>query len=455
MDIFLLPSLYEGLGMVLIEAQANGLPCIASTEVPKVADMGNINFIDLNNKEDFIKTVLDDKLKRKDCINKIESDGYGIKKEAEKLEKIYLDNNRVRVCHIVSGLRGGGVESMIYNYCSRMTKDEIKFYLLYQHEPSKKNVSELKKIGFELKRIPSKIKHPLKNYLSTYKFLKDNRIDVVHCHMTLMNFIPLIAARKLNIKVRICHSHNSDVREKNIFKQIIEKYLKHLCIKNSSVLLSCGEDAGKYLYGNNRFLIVTNAIDLSKFAFNSNKRRKIKNKYNLKDDDILIGHIGRFTNQKNHEFIINLFYKLLQKNSNYKLILIGDGENKKAIEEKIDKLKISKQVIMPGIVNNPADYYNAMDIFVLPSLWEGLPVVGIEAQANGLQCFFSDNIDLRVAITNKVKLLSLDENKWLNEILKCNCTYKRNITVSKFSEKGFDIDSEYKRLENIYLNSQR
>ena len=164
---------------------------------------------------------------------------------------------KIKVCHVISGLRSGGVESMIYNYCSRMDASKFDFSILYQHEPSQKNVDDFEKINFKLINIPNKRKRPILNFMKTYRYLKNNKIDVVHCHMTLMNIFPLLAAKIAGVKKRICHSHGSDVRKKNFIIKIIEQSIKKICIRLSTDLYACGEDAGKYLYGNKKIKIIT------------------------------------------------------------------------------------------------------------------------------------------------------------------------------------------------------
>lgn len=358
---------------------------------------------------------------------------------------------KINICHIVSGLVSGGVESMIYNYCQYMSNNRYNFFLLYQHEPSQKNVEEFESLGFSLYRIPEKVKHPIRNYIETYKYLKENAIDVVHCHMTLMNFIPLIAAKQLKIPIRICHSHNYDVRKKNFFVEFFEKVLKKMCINNATDLIACGVEAGKYMYGTRQFTIINNALDTKKFFFSIDKRKKIRTKYNIKDTDILIGHVGRFTFQKNHSFILNIFNKLINIDSNYKLMLVGDGELKKQIEEKAEELKIDKVLIFTGVVDNVNELYSAFDIFVLPSIWEGLPVVGIEAQMAGLNTLFSNNIDKNTIFSNNSKMLPLEENVWVDEIISLGkkSNNRENIAIPH----EYDIVQQIKQLESIYTKN--
>lgn len=364
-------------------------------------------------------------------------------------------NNKIKICHFVSGLKSGGVESMIYNYCSRMERDKYEFILVYQHEPSIKNLKEFEKIGFKMINIPSKRKHPLKNYFASKEILKNNDVDVVHCHMTLMNFIPLIAAKKENIKIRICHSHNNDVRNKNIFLKCGENILKKVCIKNSTHLIACGKDAGNYMYGkNSRYMVINNALNLDKYKYSLEKRKKIRQQYNINDECYVIGHIGRFTEQKNHKFLINIFKEIYKKNKNIVLFLVGDGELHEKIKEKYQNEEFAKKMIFVGIVDNVNEYYSAFDIFILPSLWEGLPVVSIEAQASGVKCLLSRNIDNNAVICeNCVKLIELDEKCWQDtmsyEISKGN-NYNRNVNMEKLYNCGYDIKKELKKLEKIY-----
>ena len=460
MDLFLFPSLYEGLGMVLIEAQVSGLPCVASTNVPRIAKLvDNVEFVDL--KSDVIKWVdamllTSNSTTRKDNSLIIKNCGYDIKEEARVLMDKYntllekANKKKINVCHVVSGLRSGGVESMIYNYCSRMDKKKFNFSILYQHEAAKTNLEDFKKLGFELVKIPNKRKKPISNFYSTYKYLKNNKIDVVHCHMTLMNIIPLLAAKLAKVKVRICHSHGSDVRKKNIFIRCLENIIKKLCIKLSTNQFACGLEAGKYLYSEHKFIIINNALIIDKYRFNKKIRISLRKEMNLKDDDKLIVHVGRFEDQKNHSFIIEFMEKILKNNSEYKLVFIGDGPLRSEIEKSAEEKNIPN-IIFAGIVHNVYDYYSAGDLFILPSKYEGLPVSALEAQVSGIKCLLSKNIDPNVVvIPQNVKLIENVSDIWEKEILTAN-NYSRNEDLKKFDEANLNIDIEYQKLERYYL----
>ena len=358
---------------------------------------------------------------------------------------------KINVCHVMSALEAGGVEAVVMNYCSHMNLAKYNMHILHQRKPSEKNINEFRKLGFFIKEIPEKTKHPIKNYRETKKYFIDNKIDVVHAHMTLVNFIPLLAAKKVGIKIRISHSHNSDVRKKNFFKLFFEKILKLLTNYYCTIRVSCGEDAGKYLYGKKDFIILNNALDLSKYKYNEKNKIRIKKEYGLNNENIIIGNIGRFTIQKNQKFLLEVFSELVKKNKNYILFIIGDGELKEELSQYAKELNIDDNVIFTGIVNNTNEYYSVFDLFVLPSLWEGLPVVGVEAQASGVKCLFSNKIDIKANIIKEnIKNIPLELKCWVNEILSIDRVYDRCIDDSLFANLGFDINSEVKKLDNIY-----
>lgn len=361
---------------------------------------------------------------------------------------------KIKVCHVVSALESGGVETVIYNYCSNMDTSCFEFHLLYQRTASEKNIEDFNKLGFKLYEIPEKVKHPFKNYFETKKYLKNNNIDIVHAHMTLVNFIPLLAAKRLGIKTRISHSHNCDVREKSFIKICFEKILKKLTLRFANVLIACGKDAGEFVYEKKDFIILNNAINLQKYKYDNKKGENLRQKYNIPLDYCVFGNIGRFTVQKNQEFLIETFSEVYKNNNKTVLLIIGDGKEGPILKQKVKELNLEKNVIFTGLIKEVYDYYSMMDAFLLPSLWEGLPIVGLEAQVSGLNCIFSNKIDQNVTvIKDKVTYLELDKKIWTNEML--NLSYQnhnnRDVNLNKFEEKGLSIQKEAEKLRNIYL----
>lgn len=359
---------------------------------------------------------------------------------------------KINVCHVVSALRSGGAESMIYNYSKYMSNNEYQFHILYQYEASEKNLNEFRKINCKLKQITDKKKNIFKNYKETKEYFVNNKIDIVHSHMTIANFIPLLAAKKAGIKVRICHSHETNPIGNNIIKKAIKNILKKLCVLFATDLVACGNEAGKYLYGKKQFKIFNNAIDLEKYKYNETKRKEKRNELGIAKDTIIIGHIGRFIDVKNHYFILKMFKKIININPNALLILIGNGELEQKIKEMAKTEGLEQKIVFTGIIENTYDYYNAFDLFILPSKREGLPMVALEAQVAGLKCFFSNTIDQDCSIVGpNCSFLPLEIDLWVSNILKIKNDYNRNKSVKEyFTERHLNIEEEYQKLDKFY-----
>ena len=262
-------------------------------------------------------------------------------------------------------------------------------------------------------------------------------------------------AKKYGIPVRIAHSHCTDFQTQNVLKKTIGDAFKIPLKKYATDYFACSEIAGKWLFGNKiiedqKFKIIHNAIDYDKFKFNKEIREKVRRELNFENNDIVIGHVGRFTNQKNHEFLIDVFYEIHKINYNYKMLLIGTGELEDKIKEKVKKLELSEYVIFLGFKNDANRYMNAMDIFAFPSLYEGLGLGLIEAQANGIPCIATEKtIPSEVKINDNFKFIELDIEKWKETILKTNIT--REDSKKKIQESNYFIEDVVKQLEEYYL----
>ena len=267
--------------------------------------------------------------------------------------------------------------------------------------------------------------------------------------MSSIGFINFIIAKKNGIKVRIAHSHNSSTDQtlKGRVKRIMMLPYKYL----STINFACSTEAGKYLYGNKKFDFIPNSIDTYRFKYSENSRTEIRKKYNISPSTVLIGHIGRFNIQKNHMFLLDFFEQVVEKNNNIKLMLVGDGELKTSIQRSIKEKKLEDKVVLTGVVNNTWKYYSAFDIFVLPSLFEGLPVAGVEAQCSGTYCLFADNITREVNVTDLVNNLDLIESIWVDKIANFLCKYDNREIYSKIvSESVFNVHKLAKIMEEKY-----
>lgn len=361
----------------------------------------------------------------------------------------------IKVLHCVSNMDRAGIETMLMNYYRNIDKKNFQFCFLCNKKKPGAYDDEIKSYGGKLFYSPGL--NPLKwmKYHKTVKqIMLDNKFDIVHVHNGAFGLQALIAAKSAGIKVRISHAHGTRIDHnlkallKIIYKSQLKKYATHYW--------GCGSEAIQYYYGKNAMefdntYLLKNAIDCRKFAFDKILREKIREKHNIKDNELVIGHIGRFMPQKNHTFLIEIFEALVKKDSRYKLLLIGDGELKDSIEADVNQKGLSKHVIFTGNISNANEYYQAMDLFILPSLFEGLPVVGIEAQANGLPCLMSSTVSKEVKLTKNVNFLDLktDKEEWVNFILKMNLSRddKVNDTIV---ESGYEILEATRRLEDKY-----
>lgn len=361
------------------------------------------------------------------------------------------EQGRIRVAQII-GMSDGGVASIIMSYYRAIDKSKIQFDFYVESESKIINKNEIESLGGRVIFIPSYKK--LKQYEKVlYNNFVKYKYDIVHSNMSTLAIFSLKVAKKAKIKIRIAHSHSTSNKKewkKNFLKNILRPFSK----KYATHYFACSELAGRYLFGNKTFnkgkvTIIHNAIDIDKFKFNKLYRDQIRKKLNIKNNEFIIGHVGRFMPQKNQEFLIKLFNEYLKLNSESRLLLIGDGELKQSCIQLVEKLNIQNNVIFLNPTNEIYKYYNAMDCFCLPSLYEGLPIVGVESQINGLFCIFSKNITKEIKLTNNIDFISLSNKKlWLSQLN--NIANMKNDRIITYNNIDFSINLEANKLFNIY-----
>lgn len=347
------------------------------------------------------------------------------------------------------------------NYYRNIDKSKVQFHFLCDEDSTNIPYEEIEKMGGKVIIIPP-YQRLFEYQKELYRIFKENNYKIVHSHISTLSVFPLRIAKKAGVPIRIAHSHSTSNKKewkRNLIKNILRPFSKLY----ANQFFACSELSGRWLFGekafkNGKIKIINNAIDLEKFKFNKEKRNEIRKKLKIDENIILVGHIGRFVTQKNHEFLIDVFDEIIKKrkqeNFDSKLILIGQGNLKENIIEKIKYLGLQDYVIFTGQTTNVSDYYNAMDIFVLPSLYEGLPVVGIEAQANGLLCEFSTDMTKETKVLNTTRCISLKETakKWAEMILDDYKNFKRRDSFEEMTKNNFNIIEEAKKLEKYYIN---
>ena len=354
------------------------------------------------------------------------------------------------VAQIMGKWIGGGVESVIMNYYRHLDRAKVQFDFICDEDSTRIPYDEIKKLGGRVFLVPKYQKLP--KYLKALEDLfRKNRYRIVHSNVNTLSVFPLYAAKKAGVPVRISHSHstsNPKEWERNIIKNILRPFSK----KYATDYFACSELAGRYLFGDKTFdqgkvKIIHNAIDLDKFKFDPEARKKLRKELGIDDKTIVIGHVGRFVKQKNHDFLVDVFNEYHTKNPDSKLLLIGTGPLEEKIKAKAEKLNLSDSVLFLGQREDTNKLYSVMDVFCLPSLYEGLPVVGVEAQAAGLLCILSSKIDRGVKISEKCifKNINYDMIDFIKKV-----KFQKNRNTHECSSEIFNITKNIKTIEDFY-----
>ena len=284
-------------------------------------------------------------------------------------------DEKIIVAHIMGKWNGGGVESVVMNYYKNIDRNRIQFHFLCDEDSTDIPYEEIEKLGGKVIVIPPYQKL-FKYQKELYRIFKENNYKIIHSHINALSVFPLRIAKKAGVPIRIAHSHSTSNKKewkKNILKMILRSFSK-LYANN---YFACTEYAGKWLFGKKvverkELNVINNAIDLKKFEFNENIREDLRKELGIKEDTLIIGHVGRFMKQKNHEFLIDVFEKAIKQDDNIYLILVGQGPLEDKIKEMAKEKGIEDKILFLGQRNDVNKLYQAMDIFVLPSLYEGL-----------------------------------------------------------------------------------
>lgn len=367
------------------------------------------------------------------------------------------DSKPIRVAQIIGKWVGGGVEAVIMNYYRNIDHDKIQFDFICDEDSTNIPYDEIEKLGGKVILI-SPYQKIFSYQKELKKVLKDGNYKIVHSNINTLSVFPLRAAKKVGVPVRIAHSHSTTNKKewkKNLLKLILRPFSKVY----ATDYICCSELAGRWLFGNKtydsgRVFLLNNAIDIEKYTYNEKIRKEKRKELGINSSTLVIGHIGRFVAQKNHTFLIDIFNEIHKKNSDSKLLLAGQGPLVNDIKEKVNKLNLNDSVTFLGQRSDSNELYQAFDIFLLPSLYEGLPVVGVEAQAAGLLCYLSSDMTKETKVLNSTTIMSLSDTseEWAQSILSGSSEYKRINTKKEISKNGFSIKEEAKKLEDKYLS---
>lgn len=362
---------------------------------------------------------------------------------------------KVKILHVLGGLNYGGAETFILNVYSNCNRDILQFDALVRDSVNLQE-NRWKDLGGSVYKTAPFPKAIFKNYFQTKNFLKENadKYDAIHIHANALVYVlPIVFAKKYGWKKIILHSHNTRSKA----AEFLHKINRALLLDKIDVCLSCGVDAGKWMFGKREFQIINNGINIEKYRYSAATVLKKREELGFSSSDFVVGNVGRFSKQKNHEFLVNVFEEVLKQVPCAKLLLVGDGELKKEIEERVQYKKISDKVVILSNRNDVPELLQAMDVFLFPSLYEGLSIALIEAQAAGLPCVISSNIDEKSALTDQVVKLDLTDSlsKWADSITqtKISDSLKRVNGAKVVSEHGYDIRQIADLLQNNIYSS--
>ena len=379
----------------------------------------------------------------------------------------------IRILHVLGGVGLGGAESRIMDIYRHIDKDKVQFDFLIHQTKKGYYEEEIEKLGGRIYRVP---RFKLYNILTYRKALREffnssqrvdnanrrfasssRRLEVVHGHMTSTASIYLPIAKKCGVPVTIAHARSAGVDKglKGVITRLLRRPLRRKC----DHMFACSMLAAKAVFGENnakngRVTIVPNAIDAKLFMYNEEIRNRMRKKLSL-EDKFVIGHVGRFHYAKNHEYLLAVFGEIAKQRENAHLLLLGEGERMEEMKEKAVAFGIADKVLFAGNQKEVWDYYQAMDFFLFPSRFEGLPGTVVEAQAAGLCCLISDAIAEEVKITKLVTAFSIEEKpeKWAEYVL-THDKYERKSRYEQIAAAGFDVKAQTKWYEQFYLSGR-
>ncbi|MBR4588077.1 MAG: glycosyltransferase family 1 protein [Lachnospiraceae bacterium] len=374
----------------------------------------------------------------------------------------------MRVLHIFTNPHiNNGATIFELRVGERLKDSNIYFDYLCTEKADKEELAEYKKTKSRVYRLPIDNDHglfirELKINRRYYHFFKTHDYDIVYADTeNALRAIHLFMARLAGVKVRVVHSHNTGLQTESKSSRLISRALRRLFLFSATDYLACSEEAAKWLFPKSivkhkKYEIIKNGIELEEYLYSEDKRKKMRKALGISEGSLVVGNVGRLMPQKNHSFMLDVFAELKKKRDDAVLLLVGEGKLRNEIEEKAAGLGISDSVIMTGNVTNVSDHLQAMDVFIMPSLFEGFGIAGIEAQAAGLFCLFSDSIPRDIDITPLAKFMPPEAgaDKWAESILSIKCEERQDHSA-EIEKAGFSIEATIDRLKNIYAGLEK
>ena len=359
----------------------------------------------------------------------------------------------IRVLHILQRMEMAGVQALLMNIYRNIDRRKVQFDFLVHYKTPQFFDEEIERMGGKIYRLSVREDY---NFIKYFKdldaFFKEHHdYKIVHGHMHTLGFIYLHYAKKYNIPIRIAHSHTNNTQKD--FKLPLKIIMNKLYEKNATELFACSKAAGEYMFKNKNFTVINNAIDSKKFAFDANKRKQKRRELNI-SNNFVVGCVGRFEIQKNQKFSVNVFSELIKEKENAVLLFIGSGSMEPEIKQMVSNKNLEKNILFLGNRDDMPELYQAMDVFLFPSLFEGLGIVAVEAQASGTPVLCTDTLPDEINVTPLVHRLSLSNGykAWAKELIKIsNNKNERKNMIEELTKNNYEIVGLAHFLQEYYL----
>lgn len=360
----------------------------------------------------------------------------------------------IRILHVLSSLDAGGVEKLLQNYYERLDREQFHFDFIVHGRRKGMLEDFFRQQGSRIFHVVPKSLNPVGNFRQMKRIIRSGHYDVVHCHQDVMSAVPLYLAAGSGVPVRIAHSHVADVPGKKLIKRSLKGVMK----ASATHYMACSEPAGTWLFGARivggaRFRVLKNAIDERSFLFRMDLRQQVRKELGI-GGTFVVGSVSRFTFEKNHEFLLEIFREVLKREPAAVLLLVGDGPLKNKVLGRAGQMGIRDRILFLGIRPDVGRLMQAMDVFVLPSRYEGFGMVLLEAQVSGLPCFASRHVvPAECNVTGEVEYIPLERGAgvWAERILRRRDA-ERHDNSQVIRAGGYEIGSAAAGLEEYYLS---
>ena len=361
----------------------------------------------------------------------------------------------IRVLHILQRMEAAGVQTLLMNLYRKIDRDRVQFDFLVHYTAPQFFDEEIEALGGKIYRFTVREDYNFsKYYRDLNNFFKEHtEYKIVHGHMHSLGGIYFHAAKKNGVPVRIAHSHTNSTQKDA--KQFVKILMNHLYAVDANVLFACSSAAGKYMFGTKRFEVINNAIITDNFVYSEMSRQNKRRELSIADK-FVIGSVGRFEIQKNQRFAVEVFEKISKVRSDSVLLLVGTGSMQNEIKALVAKKGLKEKVLFLGNRRDVAELYQAMDVFVMPSLFEGLGIVGVEAQAAGTPVVCTDTLPMEIDVSTLIYRLSLEKSagEWADMIMKAADNPQRHQNMKSYIiEANYDMKKKKKRMQTFYINS--